>query len=111
MIFISISTKKISIIMLSTAVALSCVTIVLSIYFNRSSQKVNIAAQTSTKIEYILKDYNGHLAVFYAGKTTPYEEFDILTNSFSDYDKNLLQKGIYAYSQSDIQRLIEDYTS
>lgn len=94
-----------------TAVALSCVTILLSVYFKNSSQRVSMGTQTTQKIEYILKDYNGHLAVFYADEATPYEEFDILTESFSEYDRKILIKGIYAYNADEIQRLIEDYTS
>lgn len=97
--------------MLSTAIALSCVTILLSFYFNRDSRQVDVPTQSSAKIEYMLKDYNGHLAVFYANSDTPIEEFDVLTSSFSEYDKNMLMKGIYAYNEEDIQRLIEDYTS
>lgn len=109
---INISTKKISAVMLAVSLVLSCATIILSLIFNKdNNENVNAEAKTAQKIEYILKDYNGHLAVFYSSEETPYEEFDILTNSFSDYDKNLLSQGISADTEDEIQQLIEDYTS
>ena len=97
--------------MLMIALSLSCIAVILSIVLNNNSEKVIGNAEPAQKIEYILKDYNGHIAVFYSNEDTPYKEFDIPTNTFSDYDKSMLKKGIKADSEEQIRQLIEDYTS
>ena len=108
---IYISSKRISAIMLAIAVVLSCIAVILSLLLNNSSEKVIGNAEPTQKVEYVLKDYNGHIAVFYSNKDTPYEEFDIPTDTFSEYDKNMLKQGIKADTQEEIRQLIEDYTS
>ncbi|MEG0615119.1 MAG: hypothetical protein RR540_05125 [Oscillospiraceae bacterium] len=110
---IFISAQKISIIILTIATLISCAAIILLLAFGNGSEKVSAkTAETSisTAIEYVLKDYDGHLAVFYYGENTPYMEFEIKTSSFSDYDKKLLMEGITANSDEEIRKIIEDYT-
>ena len=97
--------------MLTVAIVLSCAAVILSLLLNNSSEKVIGNAEPSQKVEYVLKDYNGHIAVFHSNETTPYKEFDIPTDTFSEYDKNMLKKGIKADSEEQIRQLIEDYTS
>ena len=76
-----------------------------------SSAEKNIANTTyQTETEYLLKDYNGYLAAFYKGSEKPYIEFDVRTDSFSEYDRILLKKGIKAVGEEEIRKLIEDYT-
>ncbi len=106
-----ISSKKISAIMLGISTVLSMATIIISLSFNPPGKSTGNVSITEKKAVYILKDYNGHLAVFNYGESSPIEEFDVPTESFGEYDKNMLKKGIAAYSDEELQKLIEDYTS
>lgn len=60
---------------------------------------------------YILREYNGKIASFYYDDEHPIDVFDVSVNSFGEYDKQALYKGIVAYSEEELNRLIEDYTS
>lgn len=99
--------KKLSIILLSCAVVFSIVAIVISF----SMDKTPTVQNSTASVQYVLKDYNGHLAVFYNKEAAPYKEFDIMTASFDDYDRELLIAGIKADSEEKLRKLIEDYTS
>ena len=108
---INISAKKISAIMLTIAVILSLTAVILSFALDKPSEKLVASTQSVQSDSYVLKDYNGHLAVFHGNEKSPYKEFEIYTNSFSDYDKQLLEKGIKANTEEKINQIIEDYTS
>lgn len=101
--------KRISIILLCCAIALSIVTIVIFSINGRASTRSTAA--NDTVVEYTLRDYNGHLAVFHSTDSVPYKEFDIMTSSFDDYDRKQLLVGIKADSEEKLRKLIEDYTS
>lgn len=60
---------------------------------------------------YMLKEYNGKIASFYYGEETPIEIFDVSVEGFGEYDKQALYNGIKAYSEEELNKLIEDYTS
>ncbi len=59
---------------------------------------------------YILKEYEGKLALFESEEITPKEIFDININIFPENDIKKLQKGILAENEEELIRLIEDFS-
>lgn len=84
--------------------------------YNKAEQKNtarSITEQTeSQQPKYILKEYNGGIAVFTPNSDKPKAEYtQVMVKSLPEYDKMLLKAGIKVYSDKELQRLIEDYDS
>lgn len=60
---------------------------------------------------YILSAYDGRIAVFEDRSSKPIEVFDVYISSLPYSEQNELINGIRASDKSELQRLIEDYTS
>lgn len=60
---------------------------------------------------YILKEYNGFLAVFSYGSNTPKEVLSVLITDLPEYDRRELSYGVAVYSEQELQQRIEDYDS
>lgn len=60
---------------------------------------------------YILKEYNGTLALFRENSEKPYRILDADLTTLTDYDKELLQNGIKVDTEKEVNALIEDFTS
>lgn len=60
---------------------------------------------------YLLKSYEGRLAVFRQGCDTPELIFDVYTRLLPPADRDRLETGISAPDYETLTRLIEDYTS
>lgn len=60
---------------------------------------------------YTLKGYNGQLALFTNHGNKPCKIFDIFISSLPQEDKTRLETGITVYTEEEIQKLIEEYTS
>ena len=58
---------------------------------------------------YVLRDYNGRIAVFACGEE-PLEVFDIFTSSLPKSEAERVYKGITVEGGEALQRLIEDFT-
>lgn len=59
---------------------------------------------------YVLREYNGSLAVFRRGLSFPEEIFPVPVSTLPPADRERVQNGIAAESDAEIQRIIEDYT-
>lgn len=59
---------------------------------------------------YVLRDYNGRIAVFACGGDEPLEVFDIFTSSLPKSEAERVYKGITVEGGEALQRLIEDFT-
>ncbi len=103
-----------------TASAISIIIIIISLAYSMKEQRVEahrknlettIVIETQPAVGYILKEYNGELAVFRGDSDTPYKLLGVPVSIMSDYDRKLLEAGIFTESQSELNRLIEDYTS
>lgn len=103
-----------------TASAISIFIIILSLAYTMKTQRVEahrknlittVVVETQPAVGYILREYNGELAVFRGESDTPYKLLDIPISVMSDYDKEILKAGIFTDSPSELNRLIEDYTS
>ena len=59
---------------------------------------------------YVLRDYNGRIAVFACCEDEPLEVFDIFTSSLPKSEAERVYKGITVEGGETLQRLIEDFT-
>lgn len=60
---------------------------------------------------YIVKDYNGKIAVFYEGEEEPIKQIDRGTQSLPKADRDMLARGIKVEGEEKLRRLLEDYNS
>lgn len=69
------------------------------------------SADDAGEEKYIVKEFFGKIAVFKGSDETPVEITDTAVSSLPDYDKQQLKEGVYAYSEKELKRLLEDYCS
>lgn len=107
--------NKLIILVIMVAVTIIIVSLLLSVSSNKEktapNQNINHSSST-TSIQpiYILKEYNGNIAVYRYGETQPIDILsEIVYYSLPKYDREQLKKGIYIYSEAELQRLIEDF--
>ena len=60
---------------------------------------------------YIIKEYDGNIAVFKAGESTPDQIYEVPVETLPEEDIQSLQSGIQVYNEQQLQSLIEDLTS
>ena len=60
---------------------------------------------------FVLKEYNGFLAVFRGSSPVPYIQLDTQISFLNEYDRVLMKDGIRVSSEKDLRRAIEDFTS
>lgn len=67
--------------------------------------------QKSFDHEYLLKSYEGKLAVFLPQKQNPEKVFDVWVSSLPQYDRGQLELGIPIKNYEELVERIEDYIS
>jgi len=60
---------------------------------------------------YVVRDFNGKVAVFKIGNDVPEYVFNVYTNALPALDQQQLGEGIYAKNDYELRGLIEDYSS
>jgi len=61
---------------------------------------------------FVLRTYNGFLTVFRQDNPDmPYYETDVRAATLSDYDRALLESGIYVHDKVSLQKLLDDFTT
>lgn len=69
-------------------------------------------AESGTEYTYILKEHNGHVAVFlYENPSEPEIVLDTLVKFLPDYDRTQMMDGIPVKDYKELLILIEDYIS
>ena len=112
-------TRKISLIMILTGMAISAIIVIVTVSSSINRQRIRaeqLAEQTTTQttpveIGYCLKEYEGELAVFRGDSETPFQKLGVSMELMSDYDRVLLHDGIFVQTKKELNALIEDYTS
>ena len=61
--------------------------------------------------KYILKNHNGHIAVFVPGKEEPEIVLDTMVKFLPDYDRLQMETGIPVKDYSALTAIVEDYIS
>ncbi len=67
--------------------------------------------QTQQQVVYTLRDYKGKIAVYKGTSAEPIEVFEIFSNSLPEEEYIKVMAGVRANSESELQMLIEAYTS
>lgn len=79
---------------------------------NTSSQENSeITVMTSRSNTYTVKEYDGHIGVFYNDESIPYQVIDVEVSSLPEADRELLKKGIQVQDTARLNSIIEDYES
>lgn len=80
-----------------------------------SQSKSELTESPSNKepenITYLVKNYNGKIAVFEKGQTKPFKITSVNIDDLPDVDKKLLERGIETDSQKKLLSILEDYCS
>lgn len=69
-----------------------------------------VIEKTAAPGKYIIRDYQGRVAVFRYGEDEPEEVFEVFTSSLPESECERLSRGITVKSDEELQSLIEDYT-
>lgn len=82
------------------------------------AQKIDFSGQNEEKIvckksesEFLIKEYNGNVAVFENGKSFPFKTTETMVKDLPVADRELLKKGISVESKEELSRILEDYCS
>lgn len=76
----------------------------------KATENNAVKPSEATEKIYILKDFNGRLALFENNSDIPLEVFDIFTSSLPQKDIERLNKGIKT-SYEELEGLLEEYLS
>lgn len=74
------------------------------------AQNISSAASSDSQI-YIVKDYNGKVAVFKDGDTEPVRTTQQQVDALPKTDRDMLNEGVTVTGDDELRRLIEDYCS
>lgn len=98
-----------------TSAVISGVLIICTSGQNVRSEKIKAnvtpTAESLESTSFIIKEYNGKLGIFRGDSKSPYKVLDCSFSLLSDYDKQQLKEGIEVETESELNSLIEDYTS
>lgn len=78
---------------------------------DNSSSSLNSPADNKRNLVYIVKEYNGNIAIFEENSDVPFKVTDIRLCELPEGDKKLLSKGIPASSSQELNCILEDYCS
>ena len=103
-------------IVLSLAVAIAALLLGLVLAFLSRGQPVenplpDEPEEPQSPAGYLLRDYEGRLAIFREESNTPEMIFDVYTRLLPQADQERLTEGISAPDYETLTRLIEDYIS
>lgn len=62
-------------------------------------------------LSYIVKDFNGNIAVFESDVEKPFKITDVNINTLPKVDQERLREGIYVTEQNELNSLLEDLCS
>ncbi|MDE6004235.1 MAG: hypothetical protein K2G88_02495 [Oscillospiraceae bacterium] len=100
--------------LLLTAMTISAVIILVSAGKSLVQQKSYAIEQASALAEkepigFILKTYQGKIALFRENSEKPYQILDIEIYLLPDADRELLEQGIFAESEEELKKILEDW--
>lgn len=75
-----------------------------------SSSEETVRTVITDRVRYIMREYNGKLAVFNDDGTV-YKVYEINVELLPEYDRKILKKGIQITGEEELRARVEDYTS
>lgn len=73
-----------------------------------SLQMTTALSASANAQTFVLREYEGKIALFYGGEELPAAVYETSVEEFYPADRELLQKGIVLNSREELVRLIED---
>ena len=103
-------------ILVSTGFFFGILMLVMNFYLisnkNNSNETVDISKPSVNSITYIVKEFNGNVAVFTKNsKEKPFKITTVCTNHLPKKDQEILKTGIEVTSQGELNSLLEDLCS
>lgn len=65
----------------------------------------------SNSLTYVVREFNGNIAVFEKGMQKPFQITHIEVTSLPELDQVILKEGIEAINQNELTSILEDYCS
>lgn len=109
--------KKKSQKLIAVTAAIVLASTVTSVAFNKKAANTavevsrNMSQSEKPSYSYIIKEYNGKLAVFESGSDTPFRITDLDIAILPEADQKALESGIEATNRKELNRILEDYCS
>lgn len=107
--------KDLSMMFLSVIFIITLITSIVFYLITKQYTNIETTAPITTvetvKQGFKLSEYEGKIAVFELGSKEPVEVFDVYLTSLPQNEQNKIKSGLYAENESELQTLIEDYTS
>ncbi len=66
------------------------------------------ATEQQTEPLYVLREYEGRIAIFCRGMAEPYRYIDYSVSLLPDYDREQLQEGIAFYTDQELKAYLQD---
>lgn len=76
-----------------------------------STAPASSAASSAKLATYLVKTYNGEIGIFRVGEEKPFRILHVKTDSLPVADQKLLSSGISVQSSEQLQQVVEDYIS
>ena len=77
----------------------------------QSAEAKHSAEQVQNLTKFIVKEYNGEIAVFIENEAVPLRFLNINISHLTDYDKNQFKQGVSLNSIEEVLLLEEDFNS
>ncbi len=90
---------------------LICVLCIGTLFVNLNKDVENYEKENIQKEIFIIKEYEGKIAVFKNEDSKPTTVYDSYISLLPESDRIRIQKGITVDNTNDLQKIIEDYTS
>lgn len=78
---------------------------------NRKAAAQHEEPATLPQVDYVLGEYEGHLALFRGEQTAPYQILDMPVQLLSAYDREQIAQGIHVHTEAELRSLVEDFAS
>lgn len=105
-------------IMAAATLCTTAILLIISISFSNAAKKSKSTVEVISNVQsekqtykYIVKTYNGKLAVFEPDKEMPFKITDLDVNILPQSDRRLLENGIGAVDNKELNRILEDFCS
>lgn len=103
--------RKGDLLRLSSVAAILALSVTVFGYAAISTTRTANPKQTEPIYEYVIKEYNGNIAVYKSGETRPRDIYEVPVETLPTEDVKNLESGIPVKDEKELKQLIEDLTS
>ncbi len=104
-------TRKIPLYLYITGAITTLSVLVSVLFLTQDVPAENAAPQTSMEQTYLLKDYQGKIALYNKDSKTPQKVYDVYLMNLPQLDQKKLQAGIPVLNEEHLEKLLEDFDS